>query len=169
MNNSILEEIKKNINKEYFKKFPLDFVKKDKFIPIDLKNDVFYVGIVNADDKQRRTVIVSNISQTIKTKIKIIPFTETQFDEILKHCIAEFDIASDFVCTKNLKKNEDSNIKNISTVTKKKLGEILIEEGLITQEQLERSLEESKITKTPVGSALVKLGFITIEQLKETL
>jgi len=52
---------------------------------------------------------------------------------------------------------------------KKRLGEQLIDMGLITEEQLLKALDESKQTDTPIGSVLVKLGYITIEQLRETL
>lgn len=52
---------------------------------------------------------------------------------------------------------------------RKRLGEQLIDDGLINQEQLERALEESKRTNTPIGSALVKLGFIAIDQLRNAL
>ncbi|OGI21200.1 MAG: hypothetical protein A2287_09005 [Candidatus Melainabacteria bacterium RIFOXYA12_FULL_32_12] len=52
---------------------------------------------------------------------------------------------------------------------KKKLGEQLIGDGLITEEQLTMALAESKQTGTPIGSVLVKLGFIHIEQLREAL
>jgi type IV pilus assembly protein PilB len=52
---------------------------------------------------------------------------------------------------------------------RKKLGEILIESGYITEVQLIEALSESKRQKMPLGSALYKLGFITLEQLKEAL
>jgi len=52
---------------------------------------------------------------------------------------------------------------------KKRLGEQLIEKGLITEEQLTQALAESKQTRVPIGSSLVKLGFISIEDLRETL
>jgi len=53
--------------------------------------------------------------------------------------------------------------------SKKKLGEILIEEGYITEVQLIEALSESKRQKMPLGSALYKLGFITLDQLKQSL
>lgn len=52
---------------------------------------------------------------------------------------------------------------------KKRLGEQLIDQGLITEEQLNIALDESKQSGIPIGSVLVKLGYITIEQLRETL
>ena len=52
---------------------------------------------------------------------------------------------------------------------KKRLGEYLIEAGLITQEQLEEALNVSKQAKIPIGSTLVRLNYITIDQLRGTL
>jgi len=43
----------------------------------------------------------------------------------------------------------------------KKLGEILLEEGMINEEQLEKAIEEQSKTSESLGSILVKLGFIT--------
>ena len=44
---------------------------------------------------------------------------------------------------------------------KKRLGDMLVEEGKITQEQLDRALEEQKVKKTKLGETLISLGFIT--------
>ncbi len=52
---------------------------------------------------------------------------------------------------------------------RKRIGDILIERGMIDENKLNLALQESKIDNSPVGSALVKLGFITIDQLKEIL
>lgn len=42
----------------------------------------------------------------------------------------------------------------------KKLGEILIREKLLTEDQLEQALREQKIKKLPLGEVLVQLGFV---------
>ncbi len=67
---------------------------------------------------------------------------------------------------------EEKPVRKLSKVKdarKKKIGEILIEEGLITEKQLEIALAESKATKIPLGSTLVKLNFVNIQDLKEAL
>ena len=50
---------------------------------------------------------------------------------------------------------------NISKLTKKRLGEILIAEGLITQEQVEEALKEQQKKGILLGEALVQLGYVT--------
>ena len=52
---------------------------------------------------------------------------------------------------------------------KKRIGEILIEQGLLKSEQLVEALTASKKTATPIGSTLVSMGFITVDQLKDAL
>ncbi len=53
--------------------------------------------------------------------------------------------------------------------TSKKLGEILIESGLITEEQLARSIEEQKKRHKRLGETLIELGFATEEDIARTL
>lgn len=52
---------------------------------------------------------------------------------------------------------------------KKKIGEVLIEMGLVTEEQLFDALVTSKKTGNPIGSVLVQKEYIALETLKEVL
>jgi type IV pilus assembly protein PilB len=47
----------------------------------------------------------------------------------------------------------------------KKLGELLIQEGIIDEEQLNRALEEQRTSGERVGAVLIKLGLITEDSL----
>ncbi len=49
----------------------------------------------------------------------------------------------------------------------RKIGELLIQEKLVTQEQLTRALEEQHHSGERIGAALVKLGFVTEDVLVE--
>lgn len=51
----------------------------------------------------------------------------------------------------------------------KKLGEILIEQGCITDEQLQQALQEQKKSKVLLGEILVKKGFIKEHDLLTAL
>jgi type IV pilus assembly protein PilB len=51
----------------------------------------------------------------------------------------------------------------------KKVGEILIEKGLVTLEELAKGLSEQKRIGASLGSSLVRLGFIDYKQLEEVL
>lgn len=52
---------------------------------------------------------------------------------------------------------------------KKRLGEILIDAGLITEDQLNVGLVKQKQTREPIGEILVNLGIVTENQIKHAL
>jgi type IV pilus assembly protein PilB len=52
---------------------------------------------------------------------------------------------------------------------KKRLGDILIQAGMITADQLSEAIEAQKQTKERLGKSLIRLGFITEENLLKTL
>lgn len=52
---------------------------------------------------------------------------------------------------------------------KLKLGDVLVQAGAITEEQLIHSLKEQKQNDVPLGKSLVQLGFITEEKLLNSL
>src|SRR3954465_12431466 len=54
-------------------------------------------------------------------------------------------------------------------VAPEKLGDLLVREGLISREQLDKALQEQKQNGTRVGYNLVKLGFIQETELTEML
>ena len=53
--------------------------------------------------------------------------------------------------------------------TKKKIGDLLIEKGFITQDQLDEGLREQRLSGERLGEVLVEKGFITEDQLTETI
>lgn len=52
---------------------------------------------------------------------------------------------------------------------KLKLGDVLVQAGAITEEQLIQSLKEQKQSNVPLGKALVQMGFISEEKLLNSL
>jgi type IV pilus assembly protein PilB len=54
-------------------------------------------------------------------------------------------------------------------IQRKLLGDILVENGLISEEQLAQALEDQKISKEKLGKILVRRGFISDDQLLEVL
>ena len=47
MDKYLLEKLKSKLNAEYVSSFSIEYLKKEKFIPINRYNDIFYVGIVD--------------------------------------------------------------------------------------------------------------------------
>ena len=57
----------------------------------------------------------------------------------------------------------------ITRMTKRRLGELLGAEGLITEEQLRAALDEQRKSNLFLGEALVKLGFVSEEVIAQTI
>ncbi len=55
------------------------------------------------------------------------------------------------------------------SLVRKRLGDLLAESGLITQEQLQEALEEQKKNRQRLGDVLIQKGYITEQQLIEVL
>ena len=56
-----------------------------------------------------------------------------------------------------------------TATTADRIGDLLVREGLISQEQLTRALEDAQQNHTRVGYALIKLGFVEEETLTRML
>ncbi|MBP2001574.1 type IV pilus assembly protein PilB [Paenibacillus shirakamiensis] len=54
-------------------------------------------------------------------------------------------------------------------VVKKRLGDLLVENGVIAEEQLQEALQEQRKTKRRLGDLLISQGYITEQQLIEVL
>lgn len=93
----------------------------------------------------------------------------SDFDKLLQNKQDSKSNESDTVPDSDENKQVRGNINAVDAPTTKKIGEILIEEGLINQKQLTMALAEAKVLGIPLGSVLVKMGFITIKELKEAL
>ncbi len=52
---------------------------------------------------------------------------------------------------------------------KKRLGDILLQAGMVTPDQLSKAIESQRKTKERLGKSLIRLGFITEENLIKTL
>jgi type IV pilus assembly protein PilB len=62
-----------------------------------------------------------------------------------------------------------ANDTRVNNVTSLRLGEILVEQGLITEQQLKESLAYQKETGARLGEALTELGFVTSGQVADAL
>lgn len=56
-------------------------------------------------------------------------------------------------------------MQKIDRITNKKLGEILLEEGKITKNQLEEALQVQKETNERIGEIFIKLRYVTEEDI----
>jgi len=56
-----------------------------------------------------------------------------------------------------------------TNVAQDRLGDLLVQEGLVTREQLKKAVEDARTNSNRVGYSLVKLGFVAEEELTRML
>lgn len=172
MNIDTVNKIKSSINTKYAELFTKEDLLEHKFIPVNKQAGFFYVVVSDNANK-------SSVSNFVATKdsdtVKFISLDVEGYDFIKDFYFNE--VFSEHVETQPEQPvvTEQTAAVNSGTATpngeqpKKKIGELLIEKGMITQEQLVEALAQCKKTGTPIGSMLVSLGFINVDQLKEAL
>lgn len=194
----IVEKLKNSLKKEIAEKFTKAILVESRYIPINIHNNALYVAIVDTSDKQRLSKILTDVKSKVGVNPVAINITNSQFEELLlaiEHMLEEepvslieeepiqmfsepeliqdhsdepiVDQVAEVDTTSNL--HVSSHVSKPVTGEKKRLGDMLVDEGLITKEQLIEALAEGKRTGEPIGSVLVKAGFITLMQLREVL
>lgn len=151
--NEQLVKLKTSINNDVISKFDLHVLEELRFVPIDIQNNTLF-AVISADsskDKVSRLVM-----DTFHCTTKYYQVSQHEFNDFL------VALVQDMVPSAN---NGPQN----AAAPRKKIGEILIESGAITDVQLIEALAESKKMAMPLGSTLYSLGFITLEQLKTAL
>lgn len=165
MTSQLIDKLKQSINQEYLKKFPSGILDNENFIPINLQNGELLVGVSQA----QAGINVQNINAIVKEytglPAKVFGLTPDQYNA-LKSVIKSLTAISS-VTTDNTTPPIQPQASAVAP--KKRLGDQLLEAGLINTPQLMEALALGKKKDMPIGSALVKLGFITVEQLQKAL
>ena len=176
MNNEYLSKLLNRINTDLVKQFEKAKLIELKYIPIAIQNGSIYSVISQDGDKQ---AVASYIRQKVQVGgVEFISVSPANFNLLLSDIIKKVYPTQALQITSDDNANvEDSNtetfkvgdINQVKSPQTKRIGEILVEEKLLTEEQVEQALVESKNFGLPLGSTLVKLGYITIKQLKDAL
>ena len=187
MNTETLNKIKSNISEKFASIFTKDELAANNFIPINKQAGFFFVAIKEGANKSD---ISKFISQKDSDTLKFISLNADSFNELFDYYSAEYykhdDAVDDSIASipsdneflqNDTEQNivvESNDIKthpvlDVADAPKKRIGEILIDSGELTEAQLVEALTQSKKTGTPIGSMLVSLGFITVDQLKDAL
>ncbi len=159
---NVLDKLKESISQDLVVKFDLDLLEQMKFVPINVKDNVAYVAINPFANKEE----IEGLTKEDNSEVRFIQISEDEIESLLAY-VASLH-ADEEVGKKNIE-IKPAKIQGGAEPPRKKIGELLIEEGLITEPQLIQALSESKQQKMPLGSMLYKLNFITLKQLKEVL
>ena len=167
MNNSVLSKLKDSINKDLVLKFEAPLLQQMRFVPINVRANCIYVAVNQFANKED---VISLIKHNSDFEVRFIQVSDEELGDLLTFVFG----TSGQNPTPQPKPAAVAGPQNTpppegAEPPRKKIGELLIDKGYITEIQLIQALSESKRENMPLGSALYKLGFITLEQLKETL
>lgn len=146
-----------------------DFIEHG-FLPINKKDDSYYFAVLKSTDKTK----IRDISQKQMDidKNKFVTIDEETFKS-LNDYVKEHNPQTETKRHKSTKQiDENHGQENKAAVigaSKKKIGEILIEMGILTEEQLFDALVEAKKTSTPVGTVLIRKSYVSLSDLKSAL
>lgn len=164
----ILAKLKDSINKDLVAKFDANDLHQMCFVPISIKLNYLYIAINQFSQKEE---IVSLVKKNSGFDTRFIQVADEELDALLQFVSETNLVGGSMGPVSHVEENVSapSNTQPSNDPPKKKIGELLIDKGYITEIQLIKALAESKKEGMPLGSALYKLGFITLDQLKETL
>lgn len=170
MNNEYLSKLLNRINTDLVKQFEKAKLMELRFIPIATQNGTLYSVISQDGDKQ---AVASYIKQSVKAGgVEFISVSPANFNLLLSDIIKKVYPAQAQSPSQDVQDStpqKPGDINQVKSPQTKKIGQILVEEKLLTEEQVQQALIESKNSGLPLGSTLVKLGYITIKQLKDAL
>lgn len=176
MNNEYLSKLLNKIDLELVKQFDGAKLTELYFVPVVAQNSSVYVVISQDGDKPS---VTSAVKEKIKDlNVEFISVSSANFSlllsEVLKKAFppaekSESEKENEIPNGSGTEEFKPGDISRVKSPQTKRIGEILVEEKLLTEEQVEEALVQSKSMGLPLGSTLVKLGYITIKQLKDAL
>ncbi len=192
MTSPILEKIKPVIDFSLVSKFDANEIQSKSYIPICIAKGYIYVLTKQSTSQSDVISAVSYVLGTDKVNIKNVG--DADFSILLDYIVNNMPSSNIIVDNKSteqeeiqLKYDDDSIEEDEAGAVltpdtaihhdghpedkyfSKKIGEVLVQMGLVTKEQIFNALVESKKTHIPLGTILVQQGSITIEDLKKAL
>ncbi|HIS89909.1 TPA: Flp pilus assembly complex ATPase component TadA [Candidatus Avigastranaerophilus faecigallinarum] len=187
MTSSILEKIKPVIDFSLVSKFDTKDMQTNSYIPICIAKGSVYVLV---KPTTRQNDVVSVIYKVLGTdKVNFKNVSDSDFSLILSFVIGSIhlepaenvDVSEQGTSSEiQLHYDNDENIEDDAVEDgdehhsdekyfSKKIGEVLVQMGLVTNEQIFNALVEAKRTHIPLGTILVQQGVITLDELKKAL
>ncbi len=159
-----LEKLKSSIKEEYVNKFELNLMKSSGFIPVDKRQNNFYI-IINKKNAQNKDSISSIIKDTLGAVTpQFIPLDANDFEEIFSN----FDNSS---TETSLKEKISTDIVESGESSEKTLSpeEMLVGIGWITEEQLKEAAKYSIDRNVPLDGVFYEKELLTEDQIASYL
>ena len=161
-----LEKLKNSIKQEYVNQFELNLMKTSGFIPVDKRQNNFYI-IINKNSAQNKNSISSIIQEKLGDLVpQFIPVEAGDFNEILK-IVGTVPVASDA----GNEVVEVSKSADAQAPDKKDLSpeDMLVGIGWITENQLNEARQISAETNIPLDGVFFQKQMLSDDKIASYL
>ena len=158
-----LEKLKNSIKLEYVNQFELNLMKTSGFIPVDRRQNNFYV-IINQKNANERDAISSIIQEKIGDIVpQFIPLASNDFYTILNNINPSN--------RQNESNAPDENNSKADNNTKQELSaeEMLVGIGWLTEEQLKEAMNYSVERNIPLDGVFIEKDILTADKVASYL
>lgn len=147
-----LDKLKNSIKKEYTKDFELNLMKTSGFIPVDKRQNDFYI-ILNKNNISEKTKIESIVKEKFQELTpKFIPVESGDFETLLS-VVSQIDVTGE-----NTSENESESQEPTAE-------EMLVGIGWLTKEQLNECILEAHTKKVPLDAIFYSKGYLSYERI----
>lgn len=176
MTTDVLNKLKNFINLSSVSKFDTEDFIQHHFIPLGTKENAFYAAILKSANQDSVKEIIQHHTQ--EKEIKFLVIDGNSFDALIEYIFSQktelisdvdISIGDDQIVNISAQTDIKHNDETLKPPPRKRIGEILIEMGFITDEQLFNALVEAKESSMPIGTVLVQKGYVSIADLKVAL
>ena len=153
-----LEKLKSSIKKEYTKNFELNLMKSSGFIPVDKRQNEFFV-IINKSNVANKAQIEAIVKEKFDGLApKFIPVDSSDFTELIASIAGESSLGQD-----HLAKERAVDLENEESAPSAE--DMLVGIGWLTKEQLNECLLESKEKNLPLDAIFHAKGYLSYERI----
>ncbi len=165
--NSMILKLKNSIDRKLLDSVDKALMGKHRFVPISIKDNFLFVVVSQGSNKENITAI---LKQTFQNPIKLMLVADDDLNDLLSEFVPASELSANVSeQAASVSQKEAAKPSVEANVSGKKLGEILIAQGLVSEVDLMKALANSKRKNVPIGSTLYEMGIISLEQLKSVL
>ena len=144
-----LEKLKNSIKKEYTDNFELNLMKSSGFIPVDRRQNDFYV-ILNKNNSEQKIQIEALLKEKYKDLVpKFIPVEAGDFDELIN----------------SIGNAPDGNGQQSQAAGEPSAEEMLIGIGWITKDQLSECQSDAAQRNMPLDAVLYEKNYLSADRI----
>ena len=155
-----LEKLKSSIKKEHIQNFELNLMKSSGFIPVDKRQNDFWV-ILNKNSAGNKSKVEALIKEKYSDAIpKFIPIESSDFDEIIK----AIEPVQSAVETGNVESKDNAAPKSVSS-SEPSAEEMLVSIGWLTKQQLNECVQEANNRKLPLDAIFKEKDYLSYERI----